>query len=278
MERISQIKNHLKPNQTGLPKKSGDDVVICSAVRTALTKSKRGGLKDTPSERLIAEVLKEAIKRAKVDPTKIEDITIGNVMQPGSGFMISRMAQFLAGIPYETSISTCNRLCSSGLEACSNIAAKIRDGYIGLGIAGGFENMSHLEMESTVPAPDQMDEEVFEVEHARNCLMGMGQTSENVATKYGITRKQADLFGLESQKKALAAQKNGLYKEEILPIKTFIKVKDQDGNEVKKDVFVDKDDGIRETTLEGLTKLKPAFKKDGVSTAGNSSQVEIFKI
>lgn len=118
--------------------------------------------------------------------------------------------------------------------------------------------------------PDQIHESVFDHEGARNCLMPMGQTSENVATKFGINRETQDKFAVASHAKAAQAQEKGLFKDEIVPIKT--KYTDKDGKE--KEVTVSADDGIRKgTTVEGLAKLKPAFKKDGTTTAGNSSQV-----
>jgi acetyl-CoA acyltransferase 1 len=272
MQRLELIHNHLKPNKTAnLPKKSGDDIVICAALRSPLTKAKRGGLRDTPSERLIAELMKAVFKQTGLDPKNLQDITLGNVLQPGSGFIIARMAQFLAGVPHDVPINTTNRLCSSGLEAIAQVASKIRMGYLDIGLAGGFENMTHYDMDSVV-AGDRLDEEVFEVENARNCMMSMGVTSENVATKFNITREEADRMGVESQRKALNAQEKGLFKDEIVPIKTFIKKTDKDGNETKEAVVIDKDDGCRATTYESLAKLKPAFGKNGVSTAGNSSQ------
>jgi acetyl-CoA acyltransferase 1 len=133
--------------------------------------------------------------------------------------------------------------------------------------------MSQYDMQSSAPQPDLIAEDVFENEKARNCLMGMGQTSENVAEKYNINREVQDRFAAESQRRAYEAQTKGLFKEEIVPIKTSIKKKKGD-EEVREELFVDKDDGIRkETTFESLQKLKPSFKKGGVSTAGNSSQL-----
>jgi acetyl-CoA acyltransferase 1 len=128
-------------------------------------------------------------------------------------------------------------------------------------------------MNSSAPQPDLIAEEVFENEKARNCLMGMGQTSENVAEKYNVSREEQDRFAAESQRRAAEAQEKGLFKEEIVPIKTIIKKKKGE-EEVKETILVDKDDGIRkETTFESLQKLKPSFKKGGSSTAGNSSQL-----
>jgi acetyl-CoA acyltransferase 1 len=274
MERLATVANHLSTNKTAGPgPKSADDVVICAALRTPLTKANKGGLKDTSPETLVAHVLKAVIDKTKIDPKEIQDICIGNVSQPGAGLYTSRIGQFLGGVPETTPIHSVNRLCSSGLEAVGQIASKIRAGLLDVGIAGGVEQMSQYDMQSSAPQPDLIAEEVFENEKARNCLMGMGQTSENVAEKYNISREVQDRFAAESQRRAYEAQTKGLFKDEIVPIKTSIKKKKGD-EEIREEIFVDKDDGIRkETTFESLQKLKPAFKKGGVSTAGNSSQI-----
>jgi len=143
MERFQLIQNHLRPNLVASPSsKSDDDIVICGAVRTPLTKAKKGPLRDTPSEIVVSHVIKALQQRTGVDLSKIEDITFGNVLQTGSSFHPARIGQFLADVPYTVPIVTTNRLCSSGLEACAQIAAKIKAGIIDIGIAGGFENMS----------------------------------------------------------------------------------------------------------------------------------------
>ena len=269
MERIQQINSQLNLNLTKLTPKSPDDIVICGAVRTPLTKAKRGGLKDTPPEILVSTVLKAILDRTKIDPKKIDDIIFGNVAQSGAGVFTSRMAQFLAGYPDTTALASVNRLCSSGLEAVSLIASKIKAGYIDIGIGGGVESMSLFDMQSSLD-PNTLSESIFENEQARNCLIPMGQTSENVAEKYGVSRETQDKFAVESHRKAAQAQQNGLFNDEIVPVKTFVKGADGKTTEV----VISKDDGIRkETTFEGLSKLKPAFKKGGTTTAGNSSQV-----
>jgi len=132
------------------------------------------------------------------------------------------MALFLAGFPDTTSVVAVNRLCSSGLEACSIIAAKIKAGVIDIGIGSGVESMSLYDMNSSVNL-EKISESVFEDEKARTCLIGMGDTSENVATKYGITRKQQDQMAVESHRKAYKAQQEGLFKSEIVPVKTKLK-------------------------------------------------------
>jgi acetyl-CoA acyltransferase 1 len=273
MERLSTVANHLSSNKTATPNKSPDDVVVCCAIRTPLTKANKGGLKDTPPETLISHLIKTIIEKTKLDPKHIQDICIGNVSQPGAGLYTARMAQFLAGVPETTPLHSTNRLCSSGLEAVSQVASKIRAGLLDIGIAGGVEQMSMYDMNSSAPQPDLIAEDVFNNETARNCLLPMGMTSENVAEKYGITREAQDRFAAESQRRAYEAQSKGLFKEEIAPIKTTIKKKKGE-EEIREEIFVDKDDGIRkETTFESLQKLKPAFKKNGTSTAGNSSQL-----
>lgn len=150
-----------------------------------------------------------------------------------------------------------------------SIANAIRARQIDFGIGGGVESMSLYSMEAGVD-PNTLSSKVFEHPVAQNCLMPMGITSENVAEQYKISREKQDQMAFESHQKAARANKEGWAQKEITPYKTM--VKDKDGNE--KEVLVDKDDGVRaETTLEGLKKLKPAFKKDGTTTAGNSSQV-----
>lgn len=120
--------------------------MICGAVRTPLTKSKRGGFKDTPAEVMLSGALKGLIQRTKVDPKLIQDIVVGNVNQPGAGAITARMAGFLAGIPETTTLVSINRFCSSGLEACAMIAAKIKAGQIDIGIGSGVESMSLYDM------------------------------------------------------------------------------------------------------------------------------------
>jgi acetyl-CoA acyltransferase 1 len=248
--------------------KSDDDVVIVAAVRTPLTKSGKGGLKDTLPEILTSQVMVELLKRGKVKPEQVQELVFGNVLQNGAGFMSARMSQFLAGIPETTTLMTVNRLCSSGLQAVMNAAYSISSKQIDIAIAGGVESMSMYDMNNLVDA-EKVSDEVFNTPKAANCMIPMGITSENVVEKFGVSRKTQDQFAVDSHSKAAAAQKNGLYDEEIVPIVT--KIKDKDGN--LKDIIVSKDDGIRETKFETLQKLKASFKQGGTTTAGNSSQV-----
>jgi len=249
--------------------KSEDDVVICCALRTAIAKANRGGFKDTPCEDMLAPLFKAVVERTKVKPETIGDICIGNVSQPGAGAVTSRMAQFMGDLPFEVSLSTVNRQCSSGLQAVANITSSIRAGVIDVGIAGGVESMTMYNMASSVD-PTKFSTKIADNALAMTCLVPMGITSENVAEAYKISPEKQNTLAVSSHSKAIAAQKQGLFKDEIVPVAT--KVKDKDGNAT--DVVVKDDEGPREgTTLEGLSKLKAAFKAGGSTTAGNSSQV-----
>lgn len=244
--------------------KNPNDVVIVSAVRTPITRARKGGLAGTLPEKLLAHAFKEALKRANVDPTLIEDIAVGNVLPPGGGASLARMAQLYAGIPHTTAINTVNRQCSSGLQAISQIALEIASGQIDFGIGAGVESMTAHYGAGVLP--QNMDEDVLSNQEAADCLIPMGITSENVAKDFGITRAAQDEFAALSQQRAAAAQKAGKFRDEIAPVM----VKNSDGTER----LVDKDDGIRDgVTKESLAKLKPAFDANGVTHAGNASQV-----
>jgi acetyl-CoA acyltransferase 1 len=240
-----------------------------SCVRTPIGKAKRGAFKDTHWTELLAAVLKGVLERpgvaGKVKPGDVDDIHVGIVLAPGGGATQARQAMFLAGYPYQTTIVTLNRQCSSGLQAVANVAAAISQGYIKIGIGAGVESMSNHDMMRSV---GDVNERVFDNPLARDCLLTMGQTSENVAEKFGVTREKQDRFALESYRKALEAQKAGKFKDEIIPVTTMI-VK-EDGQ--KQTITVTQDEGPRPTSLESLAKLKPAFSPTGSSTAGNSSQ------
>lgn len=283
MERINRIVGHVQAAAGSAPSPlsaqptaslsaaapSDDDVVICCAVRTAIGKGKRGGFKDTPPEDLLAPLFKEVIKRTNVDPKKIGDCQIGNVLMPGSGAGGARMAQFLGGMPLEQPVSTVNRQCSSGLQAVASVAASIRAGMIDVGLAGGVESMSLYAMGGGGAKPP-MSSAIKTNDLAKECMIPMGITSENVAEAYKIGRERQDQMAVSSHAKAVAAQKAGKFDSEIVPITTT--VKDKDGK--ASTVTVAKDEGPRgETTLEGLGKLKAAFKEGGSTTAGNASQV-----
>ncbi|KAK9733873.1 hypothetical protein RND81_04G098300 [Saponaria officinalis] len=246
----------------------GDDIVIVAAYRTAICKSKRGGFKDTLADDLLASVLKAVIEKTNVNPSEVADIVVGTVLAPGSERAIEcRMAAFYAGFPDTVPIRTVNRQCSSGLQAVADVAAYIKAGFYDIGIAAGVESMTI----DRVDRPRHTNPKVEIFPQARDCLLPMGLTSENVAERYGVTRQEQDQAAVESHKRAAVAIASGKFTEEIVPVSTkFIDPKTGE----EKYITVSADDGVRSNTnLLDLAKLKPSFKKDGTSTAGNSSQV-----
>jgi len=253
-----------------LSKKSPNDVVIVSALRTPIAKAKRGQLKDTYVEELLATVMRATFERVgnKIQPSDIGDIVVGSVLGNNSQRANEcRMAQFLAGIPSNVPVHLVNRQCSSGLQALAHVAANISAGNYDAGLACGVESMSVNPMKWE----GSLNPRVFLNKQAKDCLLPMGITSENVAARYGVSRRDQDDFSVQSHKKASDAIKAGKFKNEIVPVKT--KVKDPKTGAEREIVF-DTDEGVRgDTSLEGLSKLKPAFTKDGSTTAGNASQV-----
>ncbi|KAA1475575.1 acetyl-CoA acetyl transferase [Dentipellis sp. KUC8613] len=271
MTSISQrISNLVSPTGKAAALSQNDnDVVIVAAVRSALTKGKKGGFKDTRPEEILSGILKAAYTKAGVDPVLIEDISVGNVLPPGGGASAARMAALHAGIPISTPISTVNRQCSSGLTAVNQIAAQINLGQIDIGIGAGVESMTFGYGAGSLP--DGWSEKVLETKEAEDCLIPMGITSENVAADYGISRARQDAFAAKSFQKAAAAQKAGKFKDEIVPL--TVNWTDPK-TEQTKEIVVAADDGVRDgVTAESLAKLKPAFTKDGTTHAGNASQV-----
>ncbi|TPX48555.1 hypothetical protein SeMB42_g01507 [Synchytrium endobioticum] len=241
-------------------RKSPSDVVIVSALRSPMCRGGRGAFKETHPEWLLAQVLKATIEKTKIDPSEIEDVQVGNVLMPGAGIQTARMAAIYAGIPESAATAAVNRQCGSGLATCANIAAEIAQGYINIGVGAGVESMSKYYGPQAMPS--DISSSILELERAQDVLIPMGATSENVAKEFGITRQEQDDFAFRSHSLAAKAQKEGLFKEETVPITL------EDGSTV-----VDSDDGIRQTTREALAKLKPAFDPAGSTTAGNASQV-----
>ncbi|RCV08934.1 hypothetical protein SETIT_1G366300v2 [Setaria italica] len=246
----------------------GDDVVVVAAYRTPICKAKRGGFKDTYPEDLLTVVLKAVLDNTKINPGDIGDIVVGTVLGPGSQRANEcRMAAFYAGFPETVPVRTVNRQCSSGLQAVADVAAAIKAGFYDIGIGAGLESMSI----NSIGWEGQVNPRISAFQKAQDCLLPMGITSENVAHRYGVTRQEQDQAAAESHRRAAAATASGKFKDEIVPVPT--KIVDPKTGEEKK-VVISVDDGIRPgTTASGLAKLKPIFKKDGTTTAGNSSQV-----
>lgn len=250
--------------------KSPDDIVIVSALRTPVCRAKKGGFKDTMPDDLLKAALEGVVKQSGINPKDVNDVIVGNVQLGGAYAAPARMAQFRAGFPYESSLYCINRQCSSGLQAVANVANAISTGMIDVGIGAGVESMTQAGGPMDGPMPPVNANEIMGNELARKCMTPMGVTAENVAAKYHVTREQQDQMGVASHAKALAAQKAGRFKDEIVGVPVI--VTDDKGNE--KTVVIDADDGPRATTMEGLSKLKTVFKKkDGTVTAGTASQV-----
>ncbi|KAK9057419.1 hypothetical protein SSX86_022254 [Deinandra increscens subsp. villosa] len=248
--------------------KRDDDVVIVAAYRTAQCKSKRGGFKDTLPDDLLSTVLRAVIEKTNVDPSEVGDIIVGTVLAPGSQRGIEcRMGAIYAGFPDTVPIRTVNRQCSSGLQAVADVAAYIKAGFYEIGIGAGVESMS---IDSIGPV-SKVNPKVDKFSQARDCLLPMGITSENVAERFGVTREEQDQAAVESHRRAAIATASGKFKDEIVPVYTKI-VDPKTGEE--KPVIISVDDGIRpNTNMASLAKLKPSFKKDGTTTAGTASQI-----
>jgi acetyl-CoA acyltransferase 1 len=253
-----------------------NDVVIVSALRTAIGKARRGGFAETTPDELLKAVFEATMERSKVPYSEVGNVTVGNVQMGGSYAGSARMAQLRSGFPVTVPLNSVNRQCSSGLQAIADVAGAIVSGSIDAGIGAGVESMSYgggvqpKPGEKRAPTPANMKAN-FEHPLARQALSSMGQTSENVAERYGITREMQDSMAYDSNMRALRAQKEGRFKREIVPVKT---TKTDKATGKKIEIVVDADEGPRaSTTMEGLAKLKPAFKENGTSTAGNSSQV-----
>jgi acetyl-CoA acyltransferase 1 len=273
LDRLSQLGNQISGGTAAggkakLLEKNPDDIVVTAALRTAITKGGKGGFKDTFAADLMAGALKGIIERSKINPALVEDIVVGTVLAPGGGATEMRAASLAAGFPDSTAVRTLNRQCSSGLQACVDIANQIRSGMIEVGIGAGVESMS------TQYGPGAVSEfsELLESHpEAANCKVPMGVLSEKMAKDRGIPRTTQDAFAAASFRKAAEAQAAGLFKEEILPLK--VKFEDPKSGETK-EIVVDRDDGVRPgVTAESLGKIRAAFAKDGSIHAGNASQV-----
>jgi len=267
-DRLSQVTAHLNGSgRPGLIEKRPDDIVVTTALRTAITKGGKGGFKDTPAADLLHGAFRGLIKRSGIDPSLVEDISVGSVLAPGGGATEFRAAALAAGFPDSTAVKSLNRQCSSGLQACVEIANAIKSGMIEVGIGAGVESMS------TQYGPGAVTEfsELLESHPgAAECKVPMGVLSEQMAKQRNVSRADQDKFAAASYQKAIAAQKQGLFDEEIEPL--TVKHTDPKTDE-EKEITVSRDDGVREVTVESLGKIKAAFSKDGSIHAGNASQI-----
>ena len=244
------------------------EAYIVKGYRSAIGKAKKGGFKNYRSDDLAVDVIKHLMQEVpEIDPKTVDDVIVGCANPEGEqGLQIGRLISARA-LGKEVPGVTINRYCASGLESISQAVAKIKAGFGEIYIAGGIESMSMIPMTGYKLAPSYK----ANIENI-NYHVSMGHTAEAVSDKYGITREAADQFAYDSHKKAAAAIDAGKFDEQIVPVKVedvFVK----DGKKVTSSHTVAMDEGVRrDTTLEGLAKLRPVFKKGGVVTAGNASQ------
>jgi acetyl-CoA acyltransferase len=247
------------------------EAVIVSAVRTPGGKAPRGTLRDTRPEFLGKLCMEEAIRRAGVKPENIDDVIWGcSTPEQSLGMNIARITALYAGIPQEVPAVTVNRFCASGLQAIAFGAESILSGRCDIVMAGGTEHMSLVGMGGII----RPNIDFIEDPQLCNIYTTMGQTAENVAKRYGVSREEQDEFALNSHQKAATATKNGWFKDEIVPVPVKFTTLGPDNKRVYEEIIYDADEGIRNNlTIEMLSKLKPAFvSKGGSVTAGNSSQ------
>ncbi|ABO50309.1 acetyl-CoA acetyltransferase [Desulforamulus reducens MI-1] len=248
------------------------EVVIVSAVRTPIG-SFGGTLCNIPAAELGAIAVKEALQRIGLDGKDVDEVILGNVIQAAQGQNPARQASLKAGIPIEVPAYAVNMVCGSGLKTVAMAANDIICGEAEIVVAGGFENMSiaPYAIEKARYGYRMGDGKIVDtmIKDGLTCAFNhyhMGITAENIAERYGLTREAQDNFALASQQKAIAAIDRGAFKEEIVPV--VIPQRKGDPKIFDTDEFP-----RRGTTIEGLSKLKPAFKKDGTVTAGNASGI-----
>ncbi|HEX9201697.1 MAG TPA: acetyl-CoA C-acyltransferase [Acidobacteriaceae bacterium] len=247
------------------------DVIIASAVRTAIGKAPRGTLRTTRPDDLAAYAINGALERVpQLDRSEIEDVILGCAMpEAEQGLNIARVASFRAGLPASCSAMTINRFCSSGLQSIAMAVERIRGGGADAIVAGGVESMSFVPMGGNKPSLNP-----WLVNNYPGSYISMGHTAERVAKHYGITREQMDEFAYQSHQNALAAIAAGHFDDEVVPVPVTSTVIDAKGKAKAVESEFKVDEGPRaDTSLEALAKLKPAFHANGAVTAGNSSQM-----
>ncbi len=249
------------------------EAVVVAYGRSAIGKSPKGTLKDTRPEEYAAQVIKGTLAKVPTfNPALIDDLILGCAFQEAeTGTNVARNIGFLAGIPETVPAQTVNRFCSSGLQAIAMGANSIMAGQADIVLAGGVETMSMVPMGGNLNVPNvKLGTEIMPT-----AMTAMGNTAENVAVKYGITREEQDEFAYNSHKKAEAAQAAGKFDDEIITVDAVkYKMDYETGHVVKYTEPFNKDEGIRYgLTMDQLTKLKPVFQKDGTVTAGNASQM-----
>src|SRR5258706_11910135 len=249
------------------------DAYIIAATRTPVGKAPRGAFRHTRPDSMLAHVLKSVLAQAPgIDPKRIDDVIVGCAMpEYEQGMNVARIGLLLAGLPNTVAGMTVNRFCSSGLNAVSIAADRIRTGEADIMIAGGTESMSMIPMLGRLA----INADVFTRDENLGIAYGMGLTAERVASGWKVSREEQDEFALASHRKALAAHAAGEFGTEISPYPIRENVPDlASGKVMTRQRTVDRDEGPRaDTSAEGLAKLKPVFAAKGSVTAGNSSQM-----
>jgi acetyl-CoA C-acetyltransferase len=249
-----------------------DDIVIASAVRTPIGRF-GGTLKDIDAPNLGAIAIKEAVKRANIKPEQVDEVLMGNVVQAGLGQNPARQAAIQSGIPVSSCATTINKVCGSSLKAVMMGAAAIKAGDFEIIAAGGMENMNQCpyylrkaRYGYRLGDSNMVDGMVYDGLWDKYNDFHMGNTGEIIAEKFEINRERIDEFALRSHQLASKAQTEGRFKDEMVPVE----IPQRKGDPIKFEV----DEGVRaDSSLEALARLKPVFKKDGVVTAGNASQI-----
>ncbi|MGA1288698.1 MAG: acetyl-CoA C-acyltransferase [Rubrivivax sp.] len=253
--------------------KQVQDAYIVAATRTPIGKSGRGVFRNTrPDDLLVAAVRQALAQVPTLDPKAIEDAVVGcSFPEAEQGVNMARVAMVLAGLPHTVGGVTVNRFCASGLTAVQMAADRIRVGEADVVVAGGAESMSMVPMSGNKPS---FNPAVFERDENIGIAYGMGLTAEKVAAQWKVTRERQDAFALASHQKALAAIAAGQFRDEMTPVTVVDRAPDLTSGEVRtRTRTVDTDEGPRpDTSLEGLSRLKPVFAAKGSVTAGNSSQ------
>ncbi|HEX8719409.1 MAG TPA: beta-ketoacyl synthase N-terminal-like domain-containing protein, partial [Pyrinomonadaceae bacterium] len=237
------------------------EAVIVSAVRTAVGKAPKGTLKNTRPDEMGAAVIEESLRRAEgLEKAEVEDVVMGCAMpEAEQGMNVARAAAIRAGLPVETSAMTINRFCSSGLQSIAIAADRIRTGGADVIVAGGLETMSLIPMGGHIIRPNP-----YLVEHYPDFYLNMGLATENVARKYEVSRDEQDAFALRSHRLAAAAQDAGHFDDEVVPLTVTFEELDGRGRKQRREVTFDRDEGVRrDTSEEGLARLRPAFHAKG---------------
>lgn len=249
------------------------EAYIVAATRTPIGRSHKGFFRHTRPDELLVHALQAALAQTPgLDPQAIEDIVCGCAMPEGpQGLNIARTAGLLAGLPHSVGGITVNRFCASGLSAIQIAADRIRVGQAHVMVAAGVESMSMVPMSGNNPS---LSTSIFEKDENLGIAYGMGLTAEKVAQQWQISRQAQDQFAFESHTKASQAQQTGQFQQEITPVTITERTPDlQTGHTTTRTRTVALDEGVRlDTSVEGLSKLKPVFAARGSVTAGNSSQ------